>query len=80
MWSLPPERMKNSLPHVVPLSRQVIEIIKAQPDRGEYVFGERGDAPFSGWSRCKRRLDQRILEARRAKRSRGEADAALDDP
>jgi integrase len=65
LWSLPPERCKNKLPHVVPLSRQVLDTIKAQPDRGEYVFGERGDAPFSGWSRCKRRLDQRILEARR---------------
>jgi integrase len=65
LWSLPSERTKNDLQHVVPLSRQVIEIIKAQPDRGEYVFGDHGDAPFSGWSRCKRRLDRRILEARR---------------
>ena len=65
IWSLPPERCKNGLPHDVYLSKQAIAIIKAQPDRGEYVFGEQGDAPFSGWSRCKRRLDQRILEARR---------------
>lgn len=64
-WTLSPERTKNALPHIVPLSRQAIEIIKAQPDRGAYLFGERGDAPFSGWSRCKRRLDQRILAARR---------------
>jgi integrase len=58
-WSLPAERTKNGLPHVVPLSRQAVKIIRAQPRRGEYVFGQRGDAPFSGWSRCKRRLDAR---------------------
>jgi integrase len=65
LWSLPGSRTKNKLPHLVPLSRQVVEIIRAQPDRGQYIFGERGDAAFSGWSRCKRRLDQRILEVRR---------------
>jgi integrase len=65
MWSLPGERTKNGLTHLVPLSKQAVALIKGQPNRGQYVFGERGDAPFSGWSRCKRRLDQRILEARR---------------
>jgi integrase len=65
MWSLPGERTKNRLPHLVPLSRQAVEIIRAQPNRGEYVFGAGGNAPFSGWSRCKRRLDKHILDARR---------------
>jgi integrase len=65
LWSLPGTRTKNKLPHLVPLSRQAVEIIKAQPGRGECVFGKRGDAPFSGWARCKRRLDRCILEARR---------------
>jgi integrase len=59
LWLLPAERVKNGLPHVVPLCRQALEVIKAQPRRGEHVFGARGDAPFSGWSRCKRRLDKR---------------------
>lgn len=59
LWSLPGERTKNGLPHVVPLSKQALAIIQAQPRRGDYVFGERGAAPFSGWSRCKRRLDVR---------------------
>jgi integrase len=61
LWSLPASRTKNSKAHIVPLSRQALEIIKAQPDRGEYVFGL---AAFGGWSRCKARLDRRILEAR----------------
>ena len=58
LWSLPPERVKNGRAHQVPLPRQAVEILQAQPRRGEYIFGERGDAPFSGWSRCKRRLDR----------------------
>jgi integrase len=59
LWSLPGERVKNGLPHVVPLPRQAVEIMGEVPRRGDFVFGERGDAPFSGWSRCKRRLDRR---------------------
>jgi integrase len=56
MWSLPPERTKNGLAHLVPLSRQAIEIIKAQPQQGDHVFG----APtFGGWSRAKLKVDRR---------------------
>ena len=60
LWSLPGSRTKNGLPHLVPLSRPAVEIIKVQ-DRQEgrdYVFGE-GEGPFSGWSRSKARLDKR---------------------
>jgi integrase len=81
MWSLPGERTKNGLPHMVPLPRQVLEILvearrKAEEEaakaasrgqeykRRDLVFGE-GEGPYSGWSRSKRRLDERILEARR---------------
>jgi integrase len=59
LWLLPPERTKNGLPHLVPLPRQALEILQAQPHSGQYVFGQRGGAPFSGWSRCKRQLDKR---------------------
>jgi integrase len=59
LWSIPGSKTKNGQAHQVPLSEQALEIIKAQPRHGEYVFGARGDAPFSGWSRCKRRLDKR---------------------
>jgi integrase len=60
VWSLPPERTKNALPHLIPLPQQAVEIIAAQPRRGEHVFApERVDAPFRSWSREKRRLDRR---------------------
>jgi integrase len=85
MWSLPPERTKNALTHLVPLPRQAVEILErqleaqrsaAEADREckerDYIFGE-GEGPYSGWSRSKRRLDRRILEARRkALAERGE--------
>jgi integrase len=59
LWSIPGSKTKNGKAHQVPLAEAALEIIKAQPRRGGFVFGERGDAPFSGWSRCKKRLDQR---------------------
>jgi integrase len=61
LWSVPSERTKNGLPHLVPLSRQAVELIKAQPrhEGRDFVFGE-GEGPFSGWSRSRNRLDRRL--------------------
>jgi integrase len=66
---LPGERTKNHRPHLIPLSQAARAIIDAQPRRTngdgklrDLVFGL-GSGPFSGWSTCKERLDQRIEEA-----------------
>jgi integrase len=61
---LPAERTKNKREHVLPLSPAAAEIIRQQPVRADrdLVFGDRA-GPFSGWSRCKERLDQRITQA-----------------
>jgi integrase len=58
------QRTKNSRSHELPLSRQALRILREFPElpRCPYVFGRRGQAPFSGWSRCKARLDARIAE------------------
>jgi integrase len=62
MWSLPAERAKNGRAHDVPLSDAALALLpEAREDRG-LLFG-RGSGPFSGWSRCKERLDARIAEA-----------------
>jgi integrase len=60
VWSLPQERTKNSLAHLVPLSRQAVELIRAQPRRAgrDFVFGQ-GAGPYAGWSQSKARLDRR---------------------
>ncbi|MES9963573.1 MAG: tyrosine-type recombinase/integrase [Candidatus Sedimenticola sp. 20ELBAFRAG] len=63
-WEIPGARTKNKLPHVIPLSDLVIEIIKEQEksqektEKSPLVFTCTGK-PFSGWSRSKERLDSR---------------------
>ena len=61
---LPSVRIKNDKQHVVPLTPTMRTILDGRPRRfgKEHVFGpvERG---FSGWSECKRALDQRIRDA-----------------
>jgi integrase len=66
---LPAERTKNKRPHIVPLSQAAMKILAAQPRRvgddgtiRKFVFGI-GQRGFSGWSRCKERLDERIKKA-----------------
>jgi integrase len=65
---LPASRTKNKRPHIVPLSGPAAAILAAQPQRAnsngslrEFIFGI-GQLGFSGWSRCKERLDKRIEE------------------
>jgi integrase len=61
--ALPGLRTKNGRPHEIPMAETVRSLLQSQPrteDR-DLVFG-RGSGPFSGLSRCKERLDQRITE------------------
>lgn len=66
-WVLPSERSKNHLPHEVVLPL-VAEALLPEPREAadgaprDLLFGE-GEGPFSGWSRCKERLDGRIAKA-----------------
>jgi integrase len=67
VWTLPSERSKNGLPHVLALPPMIVELLPrpretADGEARELLFGE-GDGPFSGWSRCKERLDDRIAKA-----------------
>jgi integrase len=59
--ALPPERVKNSRAHAVPMSEPVRTILKAISQEGErdFVFGF-GDGAFSGWSKSKERLSSRL--------------------
>jgi integrase len=56
--TLPPERVKNGREHVIFMSAPVREILdrKEKTQGRDYVFGF-GNGGFSGWSRCKERLD-----------------------
>jgi integrase len=57
---LPPHRTKNGRRHTIPMSRMVCAILEARQQNGrQHVFGI-GPRGFSGWSRCKERLDEKI--------------------
>jgi len=58
---LPEGRTKNGRAHIIPLSDQALAILKSVPVRHarKYLFGH-GSGPFSGFSKCKERLDARL--------------------
>lgn len=66
-WTLPGARAKNGATHVIPLSPLAVDILRTAPrlDGRAFIFGA-GNGPFSGWSRCKRRIDDRIAKALKA--------------
>jgi integrase len=66
---LPGARTKNKTSHIVPLSGPAMAILSGQTRRAnkdgtlrDLVFGVAEGTAFSGWSRCKERLDQRVAE------------------
>jgi integrase len=59
---LPPERVKNSRQHTIPITTAMRAILDARPRRPgrDLIFGRRFDAPLRGWGVLKAALDQRI--------------------
>jgi integrase len=64
--TLPGERTKNGRPHVIVLSQPAIEVLRTRPSDREFVLG-RGWNGFHSWANSKNALDQRILEACKAR-------------
>jgi integrase len=64
---LPPERTKNGRPHVVPLSAEALAVLLSCEhwEGRDIVFGAGELRGFSGWSKAKEALDERIALARR---------------
>jgi integrase len=63
---LPPQRTKNGLAHLVPISDEAADVLAAAPrwqDRA-HVFGSGALRGFQGWSKSKAELDARIGGAR----------------
>jgi integrase len=59
-WTLPGERTKNGIEHVVPLSDPALSILGRVPRIGRYdgfVFTTTGKTAVSGWSKAKVTLD-----------------------
>lgn len=61
LWIIPGERTKNRRTHEVPLSTMAIDILASTPRtlNQDHVFGSRATG-FSGWSKAKIELDERI--------------------
>lgn len=69
LWTLPEVRTKNKRLHAVPLAPAAAQLLKPilkRRNNRRYLFGERENSFFSGWSKGKRELDVRILEKRHA--------------
>jgi integrase len=66
LWALPRERVKNGVPHIIPLSPQALDIVVAQPRfvGSDLVFTNNGTKQIGGFGRSKRSLDQRMKPAR----------------
>jgi integrase len=68
-WTIPSARTKNGREHEIPLSDSALVILKAATARKgregrEAVFGDsEGGNGFSGWSKAKAALDQRMADA-----------------
>ena len=60
---LPAERTKNGRPHVVPLAPIALKAIERQKQGERVLIFGRGEGGFSGWSKSKERLDERVTEA-----------------
>jgi integrase len=72
LWTLPEERCKNGVKHLVPLSTMAVEILDhlaavtdqkkpVWPSKG-LVFTTTGRTPISGFSRAKQHLDTAMLK------------------
>jgi integrase len=61
--TIPRERAKNGIEHVVPLPDAAISILHGIRRRGErdFVFGMARDGGFSGWSKAKIALDNAVI-------------------
>ena len=62
-WVIPAERMKADAAHVVPLTDEVMAILKSLPrfQRGEYLFSTTfGKSPVNGFSKAKVALDKAV--------------------
>lgn len=77
VWTIPAERYKTGKANTVPLTPKVAAIIETQDTiKGcDLIFTTNGKTPFSGFGKCKDRLDAEMLAAlRKAAIERG------DDP
>jgi integrase len=67
IWTIPAERYKNKLPHVIPLTTEVrAQIGKIEKGTGFIFSTDGGDTAINGFSKVKNAIDAAIAEVRLA--------------
>jgi len=89
-WIIPAHRMKMDAPHVVPITKDIADLLKPKVDEdddgvprfhdGPFVFSNRsGRGHLKGFAQLKRKLDRLMLiELRKFSRARGEDPAKVE--
>ncbi len=81
VWTIPPERFKSGLSHIVPLSDVACEVLRGLPvfRKGDHLFTNTlGMRPINGFGQAKAKLDKRMLLALRARaRAAGEVTSVV---
>jgi integrase len=62
-WTLSTEETKSDRKHLVPLSGQVLDLLKELPRLGSFVFTTDGEGHINGFAKAKSRLDTYIAAA-----------------
>jgi integrase len=64
-WTIPSERAKNGIANAVPLT-YAVKALLGDRAKGHVFSTDAGKTPFSGFSKAKRALDEKIAELRKA--------------
>jgi integrase len=62
LWTIPSERMKGKVTHLVPLPDLAVRMLKDLPQVGDWVFTSTGRCPFSSFGPLKRDLDAAVTK------------------
>jgi integrase len=60
-WVIASEDNKSARAHLVPLCPQAVELLKATPQFGGYVWSSDGETHVKGYSKAKKRIDAFLL-------------------
>ncbi|RBW57983.1 integrase [Phaeobacter gallaeciensis] len=64
LWTLPSQRAKNGKQHTVPITDDMLDVLRKVPRflNSDFVFTTTGKSPISGFGRLKERLDRAMPE------------------
>src|SRR5262249_57180357 len=65
LWTIPAARMKAGAAHEVPLTEEMLTLLRSLPRTGEFLFPSTRGKPLSGFSALKVKLDRLMLRALR---------------